>query len=72
MSKADIHVEIKHAGQTHEIWLAKNDHKSAYTQKIKNAIVFVRQAKDRPIPAQIEEKKYHSERVIDTTTIIAF
>ncbi len=72
MTEAYVYIEVQHAGKAHEVWLHEYYHYSAGHEVIKNAVVFVGKAENRPVPEQVEEKQHHSEGVVDAAAIVAF
>jgi len=72
VTKTDVEIKIKHAGQPHEVGLGNYYYSQAGTKKIKHTVVLIGQAEDGPIPKKVEEEKHHSKRIIDAAAIVAF
>lgn len=72
VTEADVQIQIDHTGKPHQVRLQQQHDPEADAEEVVNAVVFIREAKNGPVPDQVQEEQHHGQRIVDTTAVVAF
>ena len=68
----NVEVEVDHPREAHEPGLQDDDDADSGGEEVIDAVVFVGQTEDGPVPGEVKEEQHDREGIIDAATVVLF